>query len=698
MSTFRSLWSLAPATLVAGGMGWAASCLLLAFHSESLSQTPSLGSWVQVVLASWLVPFAFAGVCALWLALALVLEAQLAEPLRERPRRFVTQLALLSWLLLGLPGYALVWVLTAKTTAWKSGVSEWQVGLLMLLLAPFVRLLLGLVSKGFRRVRRGREPLLAAGLLLLALVALASWALLTASLGERYGASQLIGYGLVVAVMVLGAFAWFEPRAARAPRTELAGLLALGVCGVGALLSTPSSEALELFHHERPTRWFARVLGTTLPDGDGDGAPRNLGLLRGGDCDDEDADRSPFAFDAPQNGLDENCFAGDALSSLQASFPLAPVAARSARAERAPWNVIVLALDSVRFDARYADGIEPALMPELSKLAASSFAFRDFRTCAPRTRESVPDLLGARPGANEPNAVQALADRGVHTVFIASDWLARHAAVSGFTERKEPKARYGAFADGEVLAELEGFLAGAPAEPFFLFSHWLGAHEPYAVGAGCARDTGSAYGRYQCALQELDRKLGVLLAALRNSGLAERSVIAVTADHGEEFREHGGRYHATTLYDEVLHVPLVIHAPGAPASLVSTALSCLDFLPTLLGAAHFSPNIAARGRDRLDPEHQAASAQFARTRPAHESALFEPKQNAVIHAGYKLIWDRSTGLAVYFDLARDPREARPLARAPAVVESRLLAYMDAWLSDQAPQRHSAARLSLSLPP
>lgn len=694
MSSLRSLSSLAPATLVATGIGWAVLLGLLAGSERPLSETPGPGAWVQVALASWLVPFAFAAACALWLALGLKLEAGLAGAGPERSRRHAVRVGLISWLLLGVPGYAIVWALAARTTAWTPGVSEWQFGLSMLVMAPLARWLLGAMARGLERVGRSRDGLLALGLLLVAVLAFGGWALFTASLRERYGASQLLGYGLVVIGLVLSYFAWFERRGVRAPRTQFASLLGLSACGVAALVLSPSRAALELYHLERPTRWFARALGAALPDADGDGAPRDLGFLRGGDCDDADPARSPFAFDVPGNAVDENCFAGDASSALPSSPSVAPVAQRSPPPRPPASNVIVIALDSLRFDRRHPSGVDPSVMPELARLAADSFAFRDFRTCAPRTRESVPDLLGARAGADEPNAVQVLADHGVHTAFIASDWLARHAVVPGFVERTEPKARYGAFADGDVLAALERFFAGAPREPFFLFSHFLGAHEPYETGVGCPGDAGSSYARYECALQELDRKLGRLLAAIRESDIAERSVIAITADHGEEFREHGGRYHATTLYDEVLHVPLVIHAPGRAPMLVATPVSCFDFLPTLLGAAHLPSSIATRGEDRLQPGEHPLAAQFARTRPAHETAMFEPKQSVVVHAGHKLLWDRSTGVGVYFDLARDPAERRPLAH-PGPVEVPLRALMDAWLSEQAGLPQANARLSLA---
>jgi hypothetical protein len=695
MGTLRSQSSLLSASLVASGTGWAALCVLLAESRSRLSEAPGLAVWLEVAVAAWLVPCAFASACALLFALGIALEARFVEPARSAGARRSAR-ALLSLPLLGLPGYALAWALTSGTTAWRPGVSEWQFGLAALAAAPVARLLLGLLARAFDYVARGQRRRTGLLLLLLAGVAYAAWAVLTASLRERYGASQLLGYGLVTAGLVMALFAWFE-REGALPARLVSGLLAgLSALGLAASLRTPSRAAQELYHLERPTRWFARALGALLPDADGDGAPRNLGFLRGGDCNDAEPGQHPLAFDTPGNGIDENCFGGDATSPFPAPAPIALSSVHGAAHEPQPSNVLVLVLDSVRFDRRFANGVEPGVMPVLARLAANSYAFDDFRTCAPRTRESVPDLLGARAGKDEQSAVQTLAERGVHTTLIASDWLTRHAALEGFGERRQPRARYGAFADGEVLLALDQFVSADPAQPFFVFSHLLGAHEPYAAGEACAASARGPYARYRCALGELDRKLGVLLAALEASGLAERTVLAVTADHGEEFGEHGGRYHASTLYDEVLRVPLVIHAPEAAPALVTTPLSCLYFLPTVLGAARYPEGIVTRGHDRLRAGRDRPSAQFARTR-AGKTALFEPQQQAVVHSGYKLIWDRATGVRLYFDLSRDPGETRPLARAPAAVEARLLGLMDSWLSEQAGSSAAGERLSWSPP-
>src|SRR5262249_45525941 len=67
---------------------------------------------------------------------------------------------------------------------------------------------------------------------------------------------------------------------------------------------------------------------------------------------------------------------------------------------------------------------------------------------------------------------------------------------------------------------------------------------------------------YDAEVAEADLRVGMLLAALRESGMFDDAIVVITADHGEEFEEHGGRLHGNTLYEELIHVPLVIRPPG----------------------------------------------------------------------------------------------------------------------------------------
>jgi arylsulfatase A-like enzyme len=167
------------------------------------------------------------------------------------------------------------------------------------------------------------------------------------------------------------------------------------------------------------------------------------------------------------------------------------------------------------------------------------------------------------------------------------------------------------------------------AKPFFLFLHTYEVHDPYAaplplqrlftdpeyegailssaeelreVGGDGWSEQHEAFwsrvdrerpedlehlrGLYDAGIRFTDRQLRRLLDALREHGLLESTIVIVLSDHGEEFGEHAGVLH-NSLYQEVLHVPLVIRFPGAEgASLrgvrISGIVSLVDLMPTLL--------------------------------------------------------------------------------------------------------------------
>jgi arylsulfatase A-like enzyme len=150
----------------------------------------------------------------------------------------------------------------------------------------------------------------------------------------------------------------------------------------------------------------------------------------------------------------------------------------------------------------------------------------------------------------------------------------------------------------DALAWLDG--ASAKQRPFFLFLHYMDPHDPYFVhpfnGEGYARvanpnpqpAVADMYRRlYDGEITYLDEQLGVLIDGLRQRGLYDGTLIVLTGDHGEEFQEHGGWWHGTTLYDEQTHVPLIMKPPlgGAHGRVVDDLAMSLDIAPTILTAA-----------------------------------------------------------------------------------------------------------------
>ncbi|MDX9972381.1 MAG: sulfatase-like hydrolase/transferase [FCB group bacterium] len=212
--------------------------------------------------------------------------------------------------------------------------------------------------------------------------------------------------------------------------------------------------------------------------------------------------------------------------------------------------------------------------------------------------------------------------------------------------------------------------------PFLLFVHYMDPHDPYFD-----RDSGKAYARAQNAHPDADKMLepmvkayydeieytdfsfGLLLEGLKRRGLYDNNVILFTADHGEEFHDHQGWWHGDTLYDEQIHVPLLMKLPaGTEAGNTAPDLvRHIDIAPTLLRLAGLEPAPEMQGKPLFTPQGGLA---VANTEYVYSQVDFEGNiLEAVRTPETKLIRanpGNPRGLAPveYYDLAQDPKETQ----------------------------------------
>jgi HEAT repeat protein len=143
--------------------------------------------------------------------------------------------------------------------------------------------------------------------------------------------------------------------------------------------------------------------------------------------------------------------------------------------------------------------------------------------------------------------------------------------------------------------------------------------------------------------------------------------VIVSADHGEEFGDHGGRYHGTTVYEEQVRVPLVIVGPGVAPRVVATPVQTIDLLPTTLAALDIPMPARVRGRD--------LGGLLAGKPPADEGLAFAETDDwtLVARGNDRLVCERKIASCTLFDVARDPEERRAIADRPErVLELRRL--------------------------
>ena len=215
-------------------------------------------------------------------------------------------------------------------------------------------------------------------------------------------------------------------------------------------------------------------------------------------------------------------------------------------------------------------------------------------------------------------------------------------------------------------------------ERFFLFLHYMDPHDPYFEhpynGVGVARvsmpepeskEAERLHDLYRGEIEYLDIQFGEFLAKLDAEGLYDNTVIVLTADHGEEFDEHGGFWHGLTLYDEQIHVPLVIKwAKGdetVSAGADSGIARLLDVGPTLLGVAGIDVPETMQGIDLREPfSTRLEKDQQVYSEEDHEGNVLwslRTEDEKLIVANPRN--PRGLPERAYYDISGDPKELDP---------------------------------------
>jgi arylsulfatase A-like enzyme len=144
----------------------------------------------------------------------------------------------------------------------------------------------------------------------------------------------------------------------------------------------------------------------------------------------------------------------------------------------------------------------------------------------------------------------------------------------------------------EVVDNFLGWRDGIGDRPYFAMMNFIDAHEPYVSPYESRFNDGQrVVDKYDGAIAFEDSLIGALADQLRKRGELDRTIIVVTADHGEHLGEHGLERHGNSLYLELLHVPLIVRAPGrVPANRrIAEVVSLRDIPRTLLDLAALPP-------------------------------------------------------------------------------------------------------------
>lgn len=474
---------------------------------------------------------------------------------------------------------------------------------------------------------------------------------------------------VVMAASLVVAFGPVRARVAELARWRVvavaAVMLAMAVgLAVGSERVAPGWRSSATAHALHATRLARAIRGVADLDRDGYSA-----IAWGTDCDDLDGARHPGAVDEPGGG-DANCNGVDPPASpAPSAFGLAP-AVGTPHLPAGDIDLVVL----VTIDTLRADVLVPEIMPELSRVAAArGVVFERMYPSGARTLLSLPLMLKA----DDDDA-----------------WMAEQVAASGVTA-SAVLAVGGIGRFGFARAEFAGDAAGVTevalrrarevTGPHFLHVHYYDPHQPRVrrgVDIPTARQ--DLPRGYLSSVAFADRHVARLLESLPT----ERTVVIVTADHGEAFGEHGVHGHGASGYEQVIAVPGILFAPGLRPGRDARLMTTRGLPATVWGALGFAREAAAAerfGRSWLrvrDAPVDAPLHDFVVVRSARYSsgAVGHTPLAVLVAPRWKLVASFDEGLFELYDRDRDPGERRSVAAdRPDVVEQlwrRLALYCD----------------------
>lgn len=368
------------------------------------------------------------------------------------------------------------------------------------------------------------------------------------------------------------------------------------------------------------------------------------------------------------------------------------------RGRMAGRNVVLILLESA--GARYLEpyGASRDPMPNLSELARTSIIFDSAYAVYPESIKELFSVLCSRypamdtPSENyswitTPSLAAILRGAGYRTALFHSGrfmYLGMYDVVAnrGYEILEDAGAiggnqesSFGVDEPSTVHRALEWVDSLAPSERFFLTYLPVAGHHPYDSPEPGPFPEQSDSDRYQNALHYADSALGSLMEGLRKRGLYDRTLFVIFGDHGQAFGQHNGNYgHSLFLYDENIHVPYLIAAPGLidEQKRVERTISLIDTAPTILDLVGLSSPNGYQGSTALESDKRVAL--FCTDYSLRLVGLRD--------GCWKYLYELDSGRSKLFDLCEDALELKDLSED---YQERVAAYRERvmrWSSSQ----------------
>jgi arylsulfatase len=386
--------------------------------------------------------------------------------------------------------------------------------------------------------------------------------------------------------------------------------------------------------------------------------------------------------------------------------------------ELADYNIILISIDTLRADHLGVYGYEKNTSPNIDRFAEQSMVFQNAYSPAPATIPALRSMMTGKLISNDNkkeiisyyhNATfltEVLGNKGYRTVGftdhrgLGDKEKRSHIFIKGFDDFFNLGKGRDAVTS-HVLAEgVLNWLDENHQSKFFLWAHFFDPHFNYnplpdyeeAMGFS-PEDSGRVFGGIdQLKLREIeatltgqeveglvslhdaeifytDKYVGRVLEKLEAMDLLDKTVVVVTGDHGEEFKERTRIGHERTVFNELIRVPLIIRIPGQRPARIEASLSTREIFNIL-------SNLDSIGDLELETENI-----ISRTYHFYKGDRVEPNDFAIISGGYKYVYNSGTGREELYDLRSDVGEKNNLARQMDDKKQRLKEELISWIDE-----------------
>jgi len=305
-------------------------------------------------------------------------------------------------------------------------------------------------------------------------------------------------------------------------------------------------------------------------------------------------------------------------------------------------NVLLILADTLRADHLGSYGYQRQTSPNIDKFAEECLLFERALSTSPWTKTTVGSIMTSLY-PNEHNAFKWADNLSNANLTLTEIFRNENFRTFSAQANHIITSRYGFHQGFQVYKEVKNDLAenlsdefitwvdGKKGRPFFAYLHFMDTHYPYRVpedyqrtfaGEGQSHlnlekliaqdiriltemgmpqsDRDYIVDLYDDSIKYFDIHFGRILDALKANQLLDNTIIVLLSDHGEEFWKHGSFGHGHTLYNELLHVPLMIRYPAIlPVKKVTFPVSLIDLYPTILSLARIDFDHEIRGDNLL---------------------------------------------------------------------------------------------------